>query len=416
MRLLSSVTKTHHGKTFYLVSLCLICAFLYQFVFYALNETNNLNNYNYSEFLINFQGGFVRRGLLGEFLYQTYKIADIPISQTILILSLIFFLFVLYFFFRKFRERNYCWWILLSPLVLGMSTHMVRKDYILYTILIGTLYLLRKLDSRFVYRLIACFLIIFGLFLHEAFIFFGFPIYALMLCSDKKYKLVNILLIALPICIFLLLCAYKGTQDTAHAIVDSWNSLLPNSPLRYESNNSIGAIGWDSFKTFIAHLRDNIEVKNRSQGVILLPLYILAAYYLITNSIGTFRANKAESDSDSLRLVLSLLYSFAIICLIPMFTILSCDTGRVFQYASIVTFGTFLIIPKESILNIFPTWYKRVISQFNTKVNNFLPPSRGLLIILLLFIGVAPAHFSLQNCWLSSVIGQLWTGFYYFIK
>lgn len=174
MRLLSSVTKTHHGKTFYLVSLCLICAFLYQFVFYALNETNNLNNYNYSEFLINFQGGFVRRGLLGEFLYQTYKIADIPISQTILILSLIFFLFVLYFFFRKFRERNYCWWILLSPLVLGMSTYMVRKDYILYTILIGTLYLLRKLDSRFVYRLIACFLIIFGLFYTKPLYSLGF--------------------------------------------------------------------------------------------------------------------------------------------------------------------------------------------------------------------------------------------------
>ena len=40
----------------------------------------NKTAYEYADWLINYQGGFVRRGLIGEFLFQIYKITKINLG------------------------------------------------------------------------------------------------------------------------------------------------------------------------------------------------------------------------------------------------------------------------------------------------------------------------------------------------
>lgn len=395
------------------ISICLLFAFVVRLMRTSLEYLKwgeNLNTWEYSEFLINFHGGFVRRGLIGESLYMLYSFFQIPLTPFIAITCYLMFFAVVIFFVYKFYKHGYCWWILFSPLFLTFTDYIIRKDFILYALLLGCLYLLKSISPSIPKRLGACSLIVLGIFIHEAFLFFGFPIYALLMLSYSKERYLNLFLAAIPLCVFGILSVFKGTQEHVIGIVNSWNQLLSDSPLELTSDNSIGAIGWETFHTFFYHLRENTAFMRGGYGAILVPTYILLSYYMFCNFLSIF-----NSDSDS-RTALSLLYSLLIISLIPMFTVLSCDIGRIFQYAAIATFGSFLIIPHNVILKIFPEWYIAVISNFNTHLVRFLIPSKGLLLLLLLFLGMSSSLFSLNTCWSNSIIGTVWTFIFDWIK
>lgn len=407
---LPSLQRKHNANRLNLtISTCLILAFIIKFSQQSLGylqAPDCINTYAYTEFLINFQGGFVRRGLLGEILYQIYTWFDYPLTWVITTISYLTFFFVLLFFLYQFHKKRYCWWIIFSPLFLGLTTFIVRKDFLLYAVLIGCQYLLRSTSPTTIKRFCACLLVILALFLHEAFMFWGFPIYALLLLSYRYGKIWNYILIFLPLAIFVILCAHKGSIETAHAIVDSWNSVLSDAPLAKIEENSIGALGWNSIDTFIFHFKKNINALEGGCGIIQLPLYFLGAYYLFTNFLPIFQNSKSFHCASN-KLTLSLLYSFVSLCLIPMSTILSCDNGRVFQYASVATFSTFLIIPHNVIMSAFPKWYKHLILKFNIALNHFLPPNKGLMIILLFFIGMSPVSFSINTCRTQSVFDTI---------
>lgn len=406
MRLPSLLKQTNNDNVNLFVGISLILAFLIKFyntVIFYTTSPNPLRTFYYSEFLINFQGGFVRRGLLGELLYQLYTYTHYPLVPFITVISYVAFFTVFVFFFYKFYKQKYCWWILLSPLFLGYTMDIVRKDFILYCLLIGVLY--ESYDSSRIKVLFASFLVCLGLFLHEAFIFWGYPIYVLILLSRPCNKLLKWILIIIPIAIFALLSIFKGNAEVAHQIVDSWNSIIPGQPLTYSSSSSIGSIGWETLNTFKMHL--NWNASKWGSGIVLIPLYLCAGYYMFTNFLFVFSKQSIEKK-DSNKLVLSLVYSLTALCMIPMFTVLSCDTGRNFQYISVVTFATFLIIPSNAIISSFPKWYKRLVIRFNNYITKVIPPSQKLIIIMLLFVGMCPYIFSLQSCLCNSVIGTFY--------
>ncbi|MDE7401814.1 MAG: hypothetical protein K2M87_00170, partial [Muribaculaceae bacterium] len=362
----------------------------------------------YSEFLINYQGGFVRRGLIGEVLYQFYSFSAYPIIPVISCISYVAFFFVIIYFFHKFRKYNYSWWILLSPLFLGYTNDIVRKDYLLYCVLIGIITLLRYSDTGIIKRIFACVLITFGLFMHEAFIFWGFPIYALILNAKQYHKILNWILICIPLIQFGVLCLFKGTPEIAQHIADSWNSVNPGKALYSGMPSAIGAIGWNAQDTFIMHLKYNFAVAEGGYGFILLPMIILAAYYMFTNFFFVFDKNPRHNTFDD-KLALSLLYSLLVICMIPMFTVLSCDTGRNMQYLSVGTFAAFVIIPNKSIISSFPIWYKMGIIKINNYLDRILQPRRGVLIFMLLLLAISPYHLKFSTCWEQSVVGTLFS-------
>lgn len=396
----------------FFIGLCLLLSFIIKLINYSkLNLAGllDLDSYDYTEFLINFQGGFVRRGLIGELLYQLYSWIPFPLRETISIVCYAAFFYVLIFFFRQFKKHGYCWWLIFSPLFLNMPIFVIRKDFILYVILIGIIYLLRNAEHVKILNFIAFLLLILSLFIHEAFVFWGFPIYVLLILSNCKSRIQNMIYVITPVVIFLILCHFKGSMDVARSIVDSWNGILQDSILSYKNNNSIGALGWNAKETFLMHLKVNLDGINGYCGLGVLPLIAISSYYMFSNFIFVFKREISAHDQES-KLTISLLYSLSLLCLIPMFTFLSCDTSRVFQYASVATFSTFLIIPNSTIINIFPKWYCRVISGFNNSINNLLPPSKGLMVILLFIIGVGMCGCGLYSNWNGSIIGTL-TGF-----
>lgn len=368
-----------------------------------------LNGYGFTELLINFEGGFVRRGLLGEVLLWITVHTGIHPYITITTLCLVAFGFVLCFFLYVFGKKGYCRWIVFSPLLCGFVLCIIRKDYILYAITICMFLLLRHRDPALWKKLLAFALGLFGLMLHEAFVFFGIPLFALLLINDRRHRVINILILAALMSVFGILCVFKGDATVAQSIIDSWNSVLPGSPLRLIHDDSIGALTWETKETMIFHLKSNLGRSQLCLGVIFWPLLYFAAYYLITFFFWTFKPKKAVFGREE-QTTLSSMFLIVTFCLLPMFTVLSCDYARLFQYAAITSFAAFFILDDSVRHQMIPEKVRSIIAKLNGSIARLMPPGKGTLILLLFIIGVSPASFNINSSLVESPIGGLWNG------
>ena len=71
-----------------------------------------------SEWLINYQGGFVRRGLAGEILYRLYQIHPYPVPYLIIGISVVCLVGLTLLCIILFRRMNWPIWLLLFPMFL----------------------------------------------------------------------------------------------------------------------------------------------------------------------------------------------------------------------------------------------------------------------------------------------------------
>ena len=71
-----------------------------------------------SEWLINYQGGFVRRGLAGEILYRLYQIHPYPVPYLIIGINVACLVGLISLCIILFRRMNWPIWLLLFPMFL----------------------------------------------------------------------------------------------------------------------------------------------------------------------------------------------------------------------------------------------------------------------------------------------------------
>lgn len=138
--------------------------------------------------MINYRDGFVRRGLLGEvirFFSGATGISVIIVIQTICVRALVF---VICYFFRRFYKMDLNWWIIASPLLCGTAFFFIRKDWMLYALLIGICSLLKNDNPGRKRGAIALVLAIVGLLTHEAFFFWGIPVVILRWSGIKQLE------------------------------------------------------------------------------------------------------------------------------------------------------------------------------------------------------------------------------------
>jgi len=383
----------------------------FKIIFVNFFEPTNIQGYGFTEFLINFEGGFVRRGLLGEVLLWITTHTGIHPHIIITAICLLSFGFVLSFFLLAFKKNGYCWWIVFSPLLCGFLVYFIRKDYLLYSVLIGMLWLVRDSDPILWKKLLAFALGILGLMLHEAFVFWGIALFALVLFTDRNQRPLNILLIAGLMVLFMLLCIFKGDQFIAQSIIDSWNSLLPGEPLELIHDDSIGALTWQLKETMFFHIKQNTGGYSHSYlGVIYWPMCLMVVYYFITFFFSVFKP-KRSTFGVAERTQLSSLFLIVVICLLPMSMVLSCDYGRLFQYAAITSFAAFLILKDDVKQRIIPKTIQMKVAGFNNLLTRLVHPNKGLLVILLFFIGISPSSFHLDSSLAQSPIGYIWQAF-----
>lgn len=406
----SPETSRHINRYALYVSLLLIGSLLFRF-FHTLAKAIFVqpNSYQFTEFLINYEGGFVRRGLLGELLLWFCSLTALSPFTIISVISLAAWGGFILYFFRKFKKADYCWWLLASPLFWGPPGSVIRKDYLCYLIIIAMMYIIRNHHQLSIPRFLAvCGLTTLGMFLHEAFVFYGPTVICLILIADSSTRVKGIILTGLSVCVFLLFTYFKGTPDTPSQIIHSWNTLLGHDILTL-SPNSIEALGRDSMAQFKFHIIHNLHEYGGSffgwSGIIIRPLFAVLAYYFIINFIFVFR-HFSPREEARMRTNLSIIYIFSFICMLPMFVFLSCDYGRLYQYVVVATLSAFIIFSPAALASIFPKSWYIAVNHLNLKINHFLPPSKGLMVVILVLLAPTPSCFAPGLAFNSSVIGN----------
>lgn len=348
---------------FGLIILIILGAFitgLYVFYTESYGSFWAYTSFEVSDWLINYEGGFVRRGLIGQILYLLYQIHPYPVRYAILFLYLMGFTMISWFLVQIFKKEGMSIFILPFTICLYYSFACdllwTRRDYwaLMISFLIYFSYFKLLQTPSLKYYCSFFFLSAFTLLMHEASFFFTFPILIIHSCYTviNKYMWKKALLIWIPILLLLAVIAiHKGDTSIMESIWKSWEPCFETYPMKSGKYPQIG-IGVDflsmaSYDAIWLHIKLvwlNVFVPH----VPSLPFtiyMIVSVYYLVTrlNMIDLKFYNLKNVDS----VLLSNILIIQFICLFPMFGFLSCDLGRVVPYWVISSFLFYHVIKQK---------------------------------------------------------------------
>ena len=199
----------------------------------------NRDAWQYGEWLINYQNGFVRRGLIGEFIYLVSYIFNQNLQVSFIFVISIFV--IIYYFLnfqliKKIKFNNLNILILFSPLFflffIVISKVGIKKEIILYISYL--IYLLVLLSNNYNYKKNwYIFLLIPIIFLvHEGFIFFipyfFLPLFFITYKEHSKIIFLQMLYLIISSSVLtFILYLYKGNSEFTTIICESLKSFAP---------------------------------------------------------------------------------------------------------------------------------------------------------------------------------------------
>lgn len=344
---------------------------LFHFLWFVLLYFDDFNyqGFGLSDWMINYQGGFVRRGIVGEILLQLYNIHPFPLREVIASMIIISFIVLLGMLIKLFNKEGWSYMILLAPFMIvhlmGFSGLEMRRDFIALLVTWGIFFFYHqyKSTSKRTYLLGMQLLSVFTILMHEASFFFTFPIlfinYFLFL---RKYghkwcvRVVRTVAFFLPALITMFLaCAFNGDGDVANAIWASWQPCIERFPIKdyNEMGDGVAFLSNETAKTMLAHWKLNFhnDFWNVIPGFPFTIANVLLVYYLVMNmntiDLGWNKTRNFKAAALSNILLIQFVF------LLPMFTVLSVDWGRTLPYwvvSSLVAYHYF----KEDDMSLHP--------------------------------------------------------------
>lgn len=229
-----------------------IFSLIFEKIFYSF-----INNWSLGEWLINYEGGFVRRGLFG----QIFQIYENPGHIVNVFQKVVIFLFFTSILIYLFLERNKSLLLQFTIILLFCSGGIVdfltsdknfeyldRKEILFYLILM-TLLLLKYFFPLNSYTWIITCAILSSLMIltHELFAVYFVPslyfIIFLNNLNNKKFLLSSSLLYLIPTTfVFLLVFINNGSVDTVKAIFESYKST--DVEYLYKVGSGLKALAW----------------------------------------------------------------------------------------------------------------------------------------------------------------------------
>ncbi len=333
-----------------MLTVSLLALALYRvFLSFFEDNTSIYNGFIISDYMINYQGGFVRRGLIGEIMYQIFQIHPYSFHTAILYLDLFSWAVLLVISAKICLEKKL---LPIYPLAIFMGTLSYRRDfmmiviaYFVYLLLIK--YLSTKCKSFFV---ASCALTILSILIYEPSFFFIVPISVLVFWNSIKeetpyYQIKRIVkAYTLPVAAMILVCLAKGSNTVATSIWNSWMPLFDHIGKEYLPDHIPAAINFlerPTGEVFKFHLDLNFHLWDNKCFLYITGslFFFILSYYLTT------RAPRKQAASQSEYLLLSDLYIAQFVCLLPMFSVLSCDFGRTIYYVILTSyFLTYLLL------------------------------------------------------------------------
>ena len=241
------------------------------------NKTYINDSWTIGEWLINYQGGFVRRGFLGEGIYFLCNVIEVSPIFIIWFISITSYILLVKFTIFEAKGKVSLVFLLspcvfLAPIV---GDFLIRKDILIILIFLFNLKILKTPNPNTFFLNI---LNIFGILIHESFAIYALPIQLFVYANKIDIAKKKIILLKfVPSILFFIGCLiFKGDQDKAMFIHQSWinkSFLFPFENLNYELPlGAINAIGWDIQNVLKILLESLTEFK----GILWMPLIWLA--------------------------------------------------------------------------------------------------------------------------------------------
>ena len=320
------------------------------------------NVWAFYEWLINYEGGVVRRGLVGAIINSLYYGEEIFVANALVFFfALTFIALATIFWANHVRTVRSALLIIFCPvgfywMAVG-NEYYYRKEILFYVAIVCACFAYRiwkNNNNRYLALILAGYIFFISIFLplvHEAFIFYGWLIstliiYQLYQADSVLRKRMILSYTALSIIIFGVLSVYKGDANTSLKIWMSLSDAAKSPSLgSSEPAGAISAIGWSMMK-----------------GLSLSAIAVqtgLASYYVFSISLmylflGYIVAERRGLDPKDAYLSMELLAPFGMVVasFTPLF-ILGWDWGRWVTGIWYVSLFIFLLDLDRQIIEIF---------------------------------------------------------------
>ena len=251
------------------------------------------NGYRLLDWLINYEGGFVRRGLIGQIAAELYSIAGIAPTHTVFAFQIgayaIFLLFS-YKLLARIEDRAPFVLLIYSPFLFAFQiadiTSGFRKEILLFPLLAPLAYIFaNEQDDRRRYLALCAALALYPLLIlsHEMLAFY-FPyvlFFAGLVRLDRKRLALLAILAALSVTAAGLSALFKGDAENVVKICASLNRMLPNASVLEGCTVKNNAIRWliedvttgfEGMKGFLPQMLGSIGPATLLIGLAFWPL------------------------------------------------------------------------------------------------------------------------------------------------
>ena len=352
--------------TIYFIAIICFVA-IYSFVYIPDYET-----YEISDWMINYEGGFVRRGLIGQCLLWANHIHSFDIRYTIVFIEAFFYVLFLYLIFKIFNK--YKWSLLgaMFPIVCSTTSLTVyRRDFMMLCLC----YLSYKLFFRYLKDnginslIISIMIMSVSITIYEPIFFVMVPVLVLQYWNKKKNIINTLFIFLIPILCMVLSCIFRGTDNQVN---DIWQSWLPYLSQYVDIQNenigfAIQFLGLTNQEVFSLHyectFRDNMPLWT----IITLIIVFSLAYFLCTYVPSVYREGKRLCENID-KYEISKILLFQLVIQMPIFTFLSCDYGRTIPMSLYTSFFIFHM----SKMNGYKVYVTNIIGNTSDKIINSL--------------------------------------------
>ena len=339
-----------HEKNFKLNLTFLKIVLILSFVLISINFyewTVDRSYYEYSDWLINYQGGFTRRGFFGEFIFQLHKITSIRLDFILFFFVISMYLLFFLFLHKILMNTNLNFLntlILFSPLsfiyLASSKTLAGRKEILLFFLLSIFFYKLKKIKFENVKYWIIL-ILVFSSLTHLGFIFympflilFFFFLYPEKTIKEFLYQIIPIILTGIIVASLVIKSTFITKPDLIK-VCESIKDFVQNCP----EETYVGFLENSLFQVrqvFLNFFKNNYLIK--------YPIYFIIYFLPIIFALSSLKDNK---NFKKKKLIIILLISF--FSTIPVF-FLGADFGRYLNWQYIFVFFIYLHIINFKIL------------------------------------------------------------------
>ncbi len=351
--------------------------------------------YVFTDWLINYEGGFIRRGLLGQIIYEVSLIFDLNLKKILFFVQatgyLLYFVLIINFFNKI--KLNFFWLLLIFSTIsflypISELEALGRKD--IFVILLFLIFV--QINFSSLNKFLTFFLIIFTIscLIHEI-TFFYLPYYVLIFLYNpqirEKIKFIHLFLILISLIFLIYLNLTISSKANIDEIISSYQML------NIEIGSATGAFSWltKPFLNHISIIQNKISLTGilRFSYVIMINVWIFFYFIKLKNTL-----NFASITITSNKIFIGLL-----LLSIPIYLIVL-DWGRVTYLIFNFMIITIIYFKKEKLID--ENFLQKKIDSISIRIKSLI-----FILICILFSPKILANDDLSGLPLFKTINKL---------